>query len=91
MYVPLTVDDFFYHARTYIQLEEWGQARDAFRRGLAIDPTRIDVRCEMGMVYATLGDDRSALREFERVLTQNVMDSCARSNRDALMQRLRDE
>ena len=91
MYVPLTVDDFFFHARTYVQVEEWEQARDAFELGLDRDPARMDVRCELGMIYATLGDERAALREFDRVLTHNVIDPCARSNREGLMQRLRDE
>ena len=91
MYLPLTVDDFFHHARTYTRLEEWELARDAFRKGLAIDPTRVDVRCELGMVYAELGDDQAALREFDHALLRDDMDSCAWSNRDALLQRLRDQ
>ena len=89
MYVPLTVDDFFFHARTYVQIEAWQLARDAFERGLERDPTRTDARCELGMIYATLGDDRSALRQFERVLRHDAVDPCARANRDGLMQGLR--
>ena len=91
MYVPLTVDDFFFHARTYVQIEAWLLARDAFKRGLEQDPARTDVRCELGMVYATLGDERAALREFERVLQHDAIDPCARANREGLMQRLRAE
>ena len=91
MYVPLTVDDFFYHARTLAQVEEWELARDAFRNGLAIDPTRTDARCELGMIYAQLGDEQAALAEFDRVLAHDSVDSCAWPNRDALLQRLRDE
>ena len=59
MYVPLTVDDFFFHARTYVQVEEWQRARDMFERGLERDPARRDVRCELGMIYAALGDERA--------------------------------
>lgn len=91
MYVPLTVDDFFFHARTYVQVEEWQMARDAFELGLERDSARTDVRCELGMIYATLGDERAALREFERVLTHDAIDPCARSNREGLLQRLRDQ
>ncbi len=91
MYIPLTVDDFFYRARTFAQVEEWELARDAFHRGLELDPTRTDARCELGMIYAQLGDERAALEQFDRVLAQHVVDSCAWSNRDALMKRLRDE
>ena len=91
MYVPLTVDDFFYHARTYARLEEWELARDAFLSGLAFDPHRNDVRCELGMIYVELGDDHAALNEFDRVMGQYEVDSCAWSNRDALLQRLRSE
>ena len=91
MYVPLTVDDFFFHARTYAQVEEWQLARDAFELGLERDPARTDVRCELGMIYATLGDERAALREFDRVLAHDAIEPCARANREALMQRLRDQ
>lgn len=91
MYVPLTVDDFFFHARAYVQVEEWQRARAAFELGLARDPSRTDMRCELGMIYAALGDERAALREFERVLQHDAIDPCARSNREGLMQRLRDE
>lgn len=91
MYVPLTVDDFFFHARTYLQIEEWALARDAFELGLERDPARKEARCELGMIYAALGDERAALREFERVLRHDANDPCARSNREGLMQRLRDE
>ncbi len=91
MYVPLTVDDFFFHARTYLRIEEWALARDAYELGLERDPARNDVRCELGMVYATLGDERAALSEFDRVLAHDAMDPCARSNREGLMQRLREE
>ena len=91
MYVPLTVDDFFFHARTYVQVEEWQLARDAFELGLERDPARTDARCELGMIYVTLGDERAALREFERVLTHDAIDPCARSNREGLMQRWRAE
>ena len=89
MYIPLTVDDFFYHARTFVRVEEWELARDAFQRGLEIDPTRMDVRCELGMIYAQLGDDHAALNEFSRATAQDVVDLCAWSNLEALLKRLR--
>ena len=91
MYVPLTVDDFFFHARAYVQVEEWQRALDMFERGLERDPARRDVRCELGMIYAALGDEQAALREFDHVLTHDAMDPCARSNREGLLQRLRDQ
>lgn len=86
---PLVVDDYFHYARTYIRMGEWELARDAFLKGLAIDPARSDVRCELGMLYAQLGDDRAALNEFDRALIADDRDSCAWSNRDALLQRQR--
>lgn len=91
MVVPLTVDDFFFKARNYLRVEAWELARDAFERGLERDPARTDARCELGMIYATLGDERAALREFDHVLTHDNVDPCARANREGLMQRLRDE
>ncbi len=90
IFTPLVVDDYFHYARIYIGMAEWELARDAFLEGLAIDPTRMDVRCELGALYAQLGDDLAALREFDLALFADDMDSCARSNRYALLQRLRD-
>ncbi len=90
IFTPLVVDDYFYYARTYVRMEEWELARDAFLQGLAIDPLRYDARCELGMLYAQLGDDRAALAEFDLALFADDMDACARSNRHALLQRLRD-
>lgn len=54
-------------------------------------PRRINARCELGMIYVELGGNRAALSEFDRVLAQHAADSCAWSNRDALVQRLRSE
>ncbi len=91
IFTPLVVDDYFHYARTYIRMEEWELARDAFLKGLEIDPTRYEVRCELGMLYAQLGDDRAALDQFDLALFADVTDSCAWSNRFALLQRLRDQ
>ncbi len=90
-FLPMTAADFIYHARVYVELEDWTQARDAFVMALELNPRRSDVRCELGMVYVQLGDDRSALDQFDRVLTEHIVDSCAWPNRDALMQRMRDD
>ncbi len=87
---PLVVDDYFHYGRAYVRMGEWELARDAFLKGLEIDPTRHDARCELGMLHAQLGEDRAALEEFDLALFADDSDSCARSNRDALLQRLRD-
>ena len=91
MYVPLVVDDYFYHARQYLRIEAWTQALAALERGLALDPTRSYMRCELGMVAWQLGDTRYALAQFDRILANDSLDPCASSNRSALMQRLRTE
>ena len=91
MYVPLVVDDYFYHAREYLRIQAWAQAREALERGLALDPTRSYARCQLGMVALQLGDTGYALAQFDRVLANDSLDACARSNRDALMQSLRGE
>jgi len=87
---PLVVDDYFHYARVYVGMQEWELARDAFLKGLEIDPNRYDARCELGMLHAQLGDDRAALNEFDLALFANELDPCARANRYALLQRLRD-
>ena len=91
MYIPLTVDDFYFQARRLAEIEAWGPAADALRRGLELDPTRDDMRCDLGTIYAELGDEEAALGEFDRLMAQNEVDSCAWSGRDALMKRLRAE
>ena len=90
IFTPLVVDDYFHYARIYIGMDEWELARDAFLKGLEIDPTRNEVRCELGMLYAQLGDDLAALNEFDLALFADDMDSCAGANRYAVLQRLRD-
>ena len=89
IFTPLVVDDYFHYARVYVRMGEWELARDAFISGLEIDPARHDARCELGMLYAQLGDDRAALQEFDLALFSDDMDGCAWSNRDALLQRMR--
>ncbi len=91
MYVPLVVDDYFYHAREYLRIEAWPQARAALERGLALAPMHSYMRCQLGMVALQLGDTRFALAQFDRILASDSLDACALSNRDALMQRLREE
>ncbi len=81
---------FFEQARAFSRLEMWQDARDAFNKGLELEPNRVDVRCELGMIYNLLGDESAALREFDRALFHDAEDSCAWANRDALLQRLRD-
>lgn len=90
IFTPLVVDDYFHYARIYIGMQEWELARDAFLQGLEIDPSRSEVRCELGMLYAQLGDDLAALDEFDLALFADDMDSCAGANRYAVLQRLRD-
>ena len=77
-------------ARNFVRNLDWARARISFEQALGLDPSRSDIRCELGMVYQTLGDDRAALRQFEIVLAQDPVDACAWSNRDALLQRTRD-
>ena len=90
IFTPLVVDDYFHYARIYIAMQEWELARDAFLKGLEIDPSRHEARCELGMLYAQLGDDLAALNEFDLALFADDADSCAGANRYAVLQRLRD-
>jgi len=83
-------DDFVKQARIFLRNLDWARARIRFEQALELDPDRIDIRCELGMVYQELGDERAALRQFDIVLAQDPVDACARPNRDALMQRMRD-
>ncbi len=83
-------DEFIRQARIFTHNLDWARARIRFEQALALDPNRIDIRCELGMVYIELGDVRAALRQFDIVLTQYPVDACARPNRDALMQGTRD-
>ncbi|MCY4071643.1 MAG: hypothetical protein OXG60_10090 [Chloroflexi bacterium] len=83
-------DDFIKNARIFVRNLDWARARIRFEQALELDPDRIDIRCELGMVYQELGDERAALRQFDIVLAQDAIDACARPNRDALMRRMRD-
>lgn len=83
-------DEFIRQARIFTRNLDWARARIRFEQALDLDPNRIDIRCELGMVYLELDDERAALRQFDIVLAQDPVDACARPNRDALMQGMRD-
>ncbi len=69
MFVPLTVDDFFYHGRAYVSVGELARARDVYVKGLELDPWRNDARCALGLIYQEMGDVTAARREFARLGT----------------------
>ena len=83
-------DMFVKQARNFVRNLDWARARVRFEQALELDPNRSDIRCELGMVYQELGDERAALQQFDVVLAQDPVDACAWSNRDALLQRMRD-
>ncbi len=83
-------DEFIKQARIFVRNLDWARARIRFEQALALDPNRLDICCDLGMVYLELGDERAALRQFDIVLAQDPIDACARPNRDALMQGMRD-
>ncbi len=83
-------DEFIRQARVFARNLDWARARIRFEQALDLDPDRIDIRCELGMVYQELGDERAALRQFDIVLAGDPIDACARPNRDALMRGMRD-
>ena len=83
-------DMFVKQARNFVRNLDWTRARVRFEQALELDPNRSDIRCELGMVNQELGDERAALQQFDVVLAQDPVDACAWSNRDALMQRMRD-
>ena len=83
-------DEFVRRARMFVKNLDWARARVSFEQALVSDPLRMEIRCELGMVLVELGDDNAALEQFDRVLANDALDACARSNRDALMQRMRD-
>ncbi|MCY4020125.1 MAG: hypothetical protein OXG39_12030 [Chloroflexi bacterium] len=85
-----SADDFVKNARIFVRNLDWARARIRFEQALELDANRVDIRCELGMVYQELGDERAALRQFDIVLAQDPVDACARPNRDALMRRMRD-
>jgi tetratricopeptide (TPR) repeat protein len=83
-------DKLIKQARIFVRNMDWTRARVRFEQALELDPNRSDIRCELGMVNQELGDERAALQQFDVVLAQDPVDACAWSNRDALMQRMRD-
>ena len=84
------VDKTIKSARIFVRNLDWTRARIMFEQALDLAPNRLDIRCELGMVYRELGDQRAALRQFEMALAQDPIDSCAGPNRDALLQAMRD-
>ena len=85
-----SADDYIKSARIFVRNLDWARARIWFERALRLDPNRVEIRCELGLVYLELGDERAALWQFDVVLAQDPVDACAKPNRDALLQRMRD-
>ena len=54
-----SVDDLIAQARDAVDEGDWDAARGKFERALELDPTRDRARCELGLVYGQLGDDRA--------------------------------
>jgi len=68
-------DEFIRQARIFVRNLDWTRARIRFEQALDLDPHRVDIRCELGMVYQELGDERAALGQFDIVLTQDPIDA----------------
>ena len=73
---PLVADDYFHYARTYIRMEEWELARDAFLKGLEIDPTRYEVRCELGRFFVNQGNYAAAYGQFSSLIAERLGGHC---------------
>ena len=89
-YIPrllLTVNDYVYVANIYTSIDEWELAVGSLETALQINPLRSDIRCELGKIYVTLEHYSSALEQFDIILSQHIIDSCAISHRDALLKR----
>lgn len=56
---PSAADDLIDQARDAVDEGDWEAARDSFERALQLDPTRDRARCELGLVYGQLDDDRA--------------------------------
>jgi tetratricopeptide (TPR) repeat protein len=56
---PSSVDHLIADARAAVDQGDWEAARDSFERALELDPTRDRARCELGLVYGQLDDDRA--------------------------------
>ena len=48
-------DEFIRQARVFARNLDWARARIRFEQALDLDPDRLDIRCELGMVYLELG------------------------------------
>lgn len=72
------VDALLESARAYeargnaaLDREEWGNAADLFRRGLALDPDNPALRHRLGTALYVMGDADGAMAEFERVARES--------------------
>lgn len=76
--------------QVYRTIGELDSATIAYIQALDIDPLLHAVRCELGIIYASQGAYKDALLQFDYVLTYNITDSCAWSNREAVLQIMRE-
>jgi len=80
-----TADDYGQLALIYRILGDLDSSAIMLSQALELDPMRADLRCELGAIFETWGNDEAALEQFDIILANNTTDPCAWSHRDALM------
>ncbi len=83
-----TADDYAYLASLYSMHGDMESVVRALSKGLELEPTRRDIRCNLGMAYAAQGEYVAAIGQFQRVISQNIGDICANENWRALTRQL---
>ncbi len=83
-----SVDDYDFLASLYGMQADFAGAEASLIEALKLAPTRLDLRCRLGMIYVAQNDAAAAYAQFDWVLSVDVSDICANENRRALSRSL---
>jgi len=90
MYVPTSVNDFVVRGDRYYSIGEVDRALESYLVALKLEPARYELRCRVGMIYGDLGQYEEAMVQFNRVLSQDTSNHCARNHRRNIQRILRE-
>ncbi|MCY3831633.1 MAG: hypothetical protein OXG85_01375 [Chloroflexi bacterium] len=79
-----TADDYAYLASLYGMQGDMAAAALALSAALELEPTRLDIRCNLGRAYASQGDYAKAFAQFYKVISKNIGAICPKENGQAL-------
>lgn len=70
-FMPSTALPMIYYsiAKIYMEIEEWTKSESFFKKALALQPDRVEIRFDLGRLYLQIRRFEQAISEYEQVLS----------------------